>query len=65
MLKKILQNDVQLTKKLVESATRVTWTRSLRNHSKLFEVLLFYNITACKSSSIFVVIFERKKERDL
>ncbi|XP_022821599.1 phospholipid phosphatase 6 isoform X2 [Spodoptera litura] len=38
MLKKILQNDVQLTKKLVESATRVTWTRSLRNHSKLFEV---------------------------
>ncbi|XP_075981318.1 polyisoprenoid diphosphate/phosphate phosphohydrolase PLPP6 isoform X2 [Anticarsia gemmatalis] len=38
MLKKILQYDVQITKKFVEMALKVTALRSIRNHSQLFEV---------------------------
>ncbi|XP_021201133.1 polyisoprenoid diphosphate/phosphate phosphohydrolase PLPP6 isoform X1 [Helicoverpa armigera] len=38
MLKKILHEDVRVTKKVVELGTKVTWTRSLRNHSNLLEV---------------------------
>ncbi|XP_013198124.2 polyisoprenoid diphosphate/phosphate phosphohydrolase PLPP6 isoform X2 [Amyelois transitella] len=38
MLKQILQYDVQVTKKFVERAMKVTALRSIRNHAKLFEV---------------------------
>ncbi|XP_059048971.1 polyisoprenoid diphosphate/phosphate phosphohydrolase PLPP6 [Achroia grisella] len=38
MLKRILQYDVQLTKKFVDLALRTTTLKSLRNHAKLFEV---------------------------
>lgn len=38
MLQKILRYDVQITKKFVEMALRITALRSLRNHSQLFEV---------------------------
>ncbi|XP_022118919.2 phospholipid phosphatase 6 isoform X2 [Pieris rapae] len=38
MLKKILRCDVQITKKFVENAQKVTALRSLGNHSKLLEI---------------------------
>ncbi|KAM3960118.1 polyisoprenoid diphosphate/phosphate phosphohydrolase PLPP6-like [Aphomia sociella] len=38
MLRKILQYDVQITKRFVELALRTTALKSLRNHAKLFEV---------------------------
>ncbi|CAF4776077.1 unnamed protein product [Pieris macdunnoughi] len=38
MLQKILRYDVQITKKFVENAQKVTALRSLGNHSKLLEV---------------------------
>lgn len=38
MLKKILQYDIQVTKRFVESALKITALRSLNNHSKLLEV---------------------------
>lgn len=38
MLKRVLQEDVRVTKKLVELGIKTTWTRSLRNNYRLFEV---------------------------
>ncbi|XP_053600906.1 polyisoprenoid diphosphate/phosphate phosphohydrolase PLPP6 isoform X2 [Plodia interpunctella] len=38
MLKQILQYDVQITKKFVENAMKITALRSIRTHAKLFEV---------------------------
>lgn len=38
MLRKVLQYDVQITKKFVELALRTTALKSLRTHAKLFEV---------------------------
>ncbi|CAB3245356.1 unnamed protein product [Arctia plantaginis] len=38
MLRKVLHYDVQITKKFVELALKITALRSIRNNSKLFEV---------------------------
>ncbi|XP_031769836.2 polyisoprenoid diphosphate/phosphate phosphohydrolase PLPP6 isoform X2 [Galleria mellonella] len=44
MLRKVLQYDVQITKKFVELALRTTALKSLRTHAKLFEVNNIYGI---------------------
>lgn len=46
MLRTVLRYDVQVTKKFVDLALRITALRSLRNHSKLLEVSSIYVILA-------------------
>lgn len=38
MLQKILRYDVQVTKKVVDTALKITALRSLRNHAQFLEV---------------------------
>ncbi|RVE47041.1 hypothetical protein evm_008323 [Chilo suppressalis] len=60
MLQKVLNYDIQITKRFVERATRITALRSLRNHAKLLEVSC-HGIVWLASWLSFIWLFNNKE----
>lgn len=60
MLQKVLRYDVQVTKKFVEMALKVTALRSIRNHSQLFEVSC-HGIVWLAGWLTFIWLFSQKE----